>query len=459
VEFYVGDNTNSSSTNSTTQHVTGFSSQSQYWRLFVVDNYGGPAVGIRKVSFIGYTNNIVVLPFTLNNTGSYHTYYIPIGQSLIAPIQRLRFEFYQSSSSNKYQGSFGTFQIEFIRIVRAPEVHKVTGCIDIYYDSVSLQNGDPSVTSVVNLINGVLPLEYFAKQSNTLSYATTFDCPLDGGIDITVEGVNFGESARVFVGDNECIVKSLISSTTDTIICTLPSTSLSSSINSTVTVQNGVLPGLFVNFFGLFYRTNPVVPSPPLVTNIGARRVDLLWQPPGSLYNAMATTGYKIAWYQPKYRSRVGNMTVGNVTTTSIRGLNPESDYVFAVAAVSEGVIPINYANQPTDLYGRRAHSTNSLLGGFSNFTSNITTLKSDFEFTFFNANLTLNYSVSDVPISSVASQSLGPTGLYGGEGSYGLAFIGSANVENCNATRLGLGLGSGAYYIVTLLTLTLTLT
>ena len=74
------------------------------------------------------------------------------------------------------------------------------------------------------------------------------------------------------------------------------------------------------------------------VTNIGAHRVDLTWSPPSiTEFDQMTITGYKILWFRPQFRSRVSNLTVGNVTTTSIRGLEPATEYVFAIAAMSEG--------------------------------------------------------------------------------------------------------------------------
>ena len=41
-----------------------------------------------------------------------------------------------------------------------------------------------------------------------LPYATTYDCPPKGGVDITVEGRNFGPVVRIYIGDKECITKS-----------------------------------------------------------------------------------------------------------------------------------------------------------------------------------------------------------------------------------------------------------
>ena len=142
----------------------------------------------------------------------------------------------------------------------------------------------------------------------------------------------------------------------------------------------------------------------------------------------MITTGYKILWFQPKFRSQVSNITVGNVTTTSIRGLTPGTEYVFSIAGIAEGATVEKSANLPTDLYGRRDPTPNAMIGIFSSFTNVTGTLLNDFDFSFFNANQTLN-------ASSITVATYGPTGNWGGEGSYGLVLVGSANIENCNVS------------------------
>lgn len=105
--------------------------------------------------------------------------------------------------------------------------------------------------------------------------------------------------------------------------------------------QNGVLPGLFQEVPMLAYRVAPPVPHRPVITNIGAHKVDLVWKPPGiflsfspvfcflindchfpgDAFDNMYVTGYKVLWFQPAFRSMVNNITLGNVTTTSIRNL------------------------------------------------------------------------------------------------------------------------------------------
>ena len=112
------------------------------------------------------------------------------------------------------------------------------------------------------------------------------------------------------------------------------------------------------------------------------------------------------------------------MTTTSVRGLQPGTEYVFSIAAVTEGR---EYANAATDLYGRRALSEAALVGEFSTFTNVTATLAFDFDFNFFSANGTLNHT------GATSVDSLGPTGQFGSEGHYGLVLVGSANIQNCN--------------------------
>ena len=114
------------------------------------------------------------------------------------------------------------------------------------------------------------------------------------------------------------------------------------------------------------------------------------------------------------------------MTTTSVRGLQPATEYVFSIAALSEGR---EYANEATDLYGRRDPSPSALLGTFSIYTNITATLAFDFDFSFFSANSTLNHT------GATAVDSLGPTGQFGSEGHYGLVLVGSANVQNCNVS------------------------
>ena len=194
-------------------------------------------------------------------------------------------------------------------------------------------------------------------------------------------------------------------------------------------MQNGILPGLFQESPSFIYRVAPPVALAPVVMNIGAHRVDLIWNPPGNVFDNMMVTGYKILWFMPKFSGFISNLTVGNVTTTSIRGLEPATEYVFSIAAMSEGAFNEKSASLPTDLYGRRAPVPGGFIAEFSAYTNVSATTLWDFDFGVFNANMSVNSS------GSTSTNSLGPTGMFGSEGMYGLVLVGNANVQNCNVS------------------------
>jgi hypothetical protein len=194
--------------------------------------------------------------------------------------------------------------------------------LDKYYETPNYINPRYNVTTRKNFINNHLPWQDFDKNTLDLQYATTYDCPLAGGIDLQIDGINFGSRARVYIDQNECLVTSFsrsLNGRVETIKCTLPRGN--SPGEKRLRVENGILPGLFQETHNSFsYRMAPPIPDRPIVTNIGAYKVDLVWTPPGNEFDNMVVTGYKILWFRPQYPSRISNITVGNVTTTSIRG-------------------------------------------------------------------------------------------------------------------------------------------
>eukprot|EP00606_Chrysophyceae_sp_TOSAG23-5_P001108 GSChrysophyteH2.ASY1.ANO1.525.1 assembled CDS len=404
-------------------HVVGFDGHARYWRLLVINNHGGASVGIRELSLFGYDEQISVVPFDVDNTGIYKNYYVPIAPVLAGKLLRIRFELVPELTNVEVNTKLQTpgqkyregMNIDYIRIARAPEVRRVRGCLERYFDEPNMVTPYYNVTSIVNNLNENLPMRYFVKNQMPPAdypYATTYDCPTRGGVDITVEGLNMGPTARIFIGGNACPQKSFAygldpsAPRIETIVCTLPPGNPGS---AAVRVENGILPGLFqeVSFFS--YRNAPPVLLSPAFTNVGAHRIDLVWAPPGDEFDHMMTTGYKILWFEPKFPTRISNLTVGNVTTTS---------------GAFEGS-----AFLPTDLYGRRNPIDGAFIGTFSPYTNVTATVEDDFNFAFFNANSTLNHS------GSTAAASSGPTGMWGSEGSYGLVMVGSTNVQNCNVS------------------------
>jgi len=430
----------------TEQKINGFEAHSRYWRIVFVDNYGGPSIEVREINLFGIDESTIFLPFDVDNTGTYKNYYLPIFQYMRGPLIRMRMQIgndasvkVQPAMPQKHVQKGKAYReglaVDYIRIVKSPELWRIRGCLDVYYDSANLNDPKYNVTSVVTMINDHLPVFSFVKNQRSNQYATTYDCPLKGGVNVTLQGLNFGANPRIFIGGRECTVLEYAydaeaGQRVETVVCNLPPSDTPGPV--VVRVQNGVLPGLFQELSNVFsYRQAPPVPKKPVATNIGATRVDLVWEPSGAVLDHMAITGYKIIWFQPKFRSRVSNMTVTNITTSSIRGLEPGTEYVFAIAAISEGSFHERAASWATDLYGRRDIAEyDSFEGTFSDFTNITATTFYDFDFTFFSANATLNVSSLKSTINAD-----GPTGQYGGEGNYGLVMVGSANVQNCNAS------------------------
>lgn len=136
-------------------------------------------------------------------------------------------------------------------------------------------------------------------------------------------------------------------------------------------------------------------------------------------------TGYliRVRQFGSSY-DMIRELTVGNVTTTTITGLTPDTPYTFSLAPVSENVTD---KWQSFDLYGRRSLLPYAEIGSLSIETNMTSTLVWDLEFDWFDANATTNQSAQD------RRYSLGPSGVLGGEGGYGLIIVGDANIENCN--------------------------
>lgn len=468
----------------TEEHFAGFQGFARYWKLMVLDNYGGSQVGIREVYLDGYDEKVTMVPFEVDNSGAYKMYYLPIHTYFSGQLLKMRFTLLPPMSTSIIatpvpSASRENWNIDYIHIVRAPVFWKVRGCLDKYFETPSYQSPMYNVTSHVHFINGHLPIYSFTKKNLTFQYATTYDCPLSGkdtsfdtsplgqqtpdyaknsmekDVLISIEGENLGNDPRVYIGGKSCpIVHNLYNTNSGRVqelLCRLPAGDAPGL--KTVRIEHGQHPQLFYELPALSYRVAPPIPRPPQVTNFAARKVDLIWEPPGDAFAQMTVTGYKIIWFQPTHPTFVSNMTVGNITMTSVRGLQPGTEYVFAIAAIAEGH---DKAALPTDLYGRRDHFNHEegrgdgLLGSFSDYTNVTGTLSFDFTFNFFNANQSLNnsYYGSD-PFASAASSSAsqedqeyymrmnsnGPTGQYASEGGYGLVFVGAANLANCNAS------------------------
>ncbi len=118
-------------------------------------------------------------------------------------------------------------------------------------------------------------------------------------------------------------------------------------------------------------------------------------------------------------------MITGNITTTTIRGLSPNTTYEFGISGLNEDQSSNLWSN--LDLYGRRQILDDAVEGPIATIIGH--TLMYDIQFDNFDANSTQNHG----PI--IVSSSIGPTGIRSGEGHYGLVLVGHSNIQNCNAS------------------------
>ena len=240
------------------QRFTGFNGYARYWRLIVLDNYGGSGIGIRELYLDGYDETVTPVPFKIDNTGVYNNYYLPINTYLSGTLLRMRLELiYSDSAAFNPRKSGKIFReglhIDHIRVARAPEVWKVVGCLDMYYENANYENPHYNVTSYINRVNNNLPVHYFSKNNMTTQYATTYDCPLQGGVTLLLEGLNFGMHPRVTIDNIECPLLSnqvwSIEGRVQQLTCGLPP---GSSGLKRVRVESSVHPGNVLYFVSLY---------------------------------------------------------------------------------------------------------------------------------------------------------------------------------------------------------------
>ena len=249
-----------------------------------------------------------------------------------------------------------------------------------------------------------------------------------GGERITLTGSNLGtRSTVVTVGGAQCTdVQHVVPETVLT--CVLPPRNKGPFRDVEVRVTLGDYPQLYWAQKYLSYVEVTPPMQQPFLSNIGARSIDVSWFPPGDIWDHLTITGYVVAVREIGGRTATTReVTVGNVTTTTIVSLKPNTLYAVAVSSVMENQTDNEWLQ--LDLYGRRPLVPGAMvspLGPEANLTA---TLEQDFYFTYFDANKTVNHSGID------KRASLGPTGVVGGEGHYGLTMVGNANLENCNGS------------------------
>jgi hypothetical protein len=398
--------------------------------------------------------NVYVFPIQAD--GSWHIAYVDLAhrlESIGRNILRMRL-FPTISSSSDYSGqergvlsNYHTtnIQVDWIRLARHPIIYRVTGCFgDKYatnenFDNISYLIGAP----IKEKVSGG-ELEYvrtnWVRDEKKFSYASTYNCLRTGNENITIEGINFGEggidgkgaSAQVLIDNRLCShVIHDHEFPQERLTCTTPPSSFDIDEYhhqpSLVKVKNGRMPGLVGTTTKLSYALAPPIPVNAEASNIASRSIDLSWMPGGQTWQHLTYTGYVIRWRQESTLkgSWTHSMVVGNVTSTTIRDLSPNTTYMIAISGICEDQSDPEWWNS-LDRYGRRQALAGALEGRATIIHS--TTLLHDVYFPIFNSNLTQNHGAE---IKSATTR--GPTGVYGGEGHYGLIFVGSASIANCN--------------------------
>ena len=402
------------------------------------------------------------------NDNAYHTYVVPIYTKVSGNVSQFRLFpalLLENQGGDNVDRSFGSFAIDWIRVVRAPQIHKVEGCIDKYFpnnnflvgmeprehreakrsDGYYLRRGlgvgNKNVSTEIYSVNANrhnVTRTYFHRIEN-MPFGQTYNCPRSGGITILIQGTDFGEYSEqqrdgglhgmVTVAGHACEDVEIVEKQS-LLRCTLPATLYSENLERlAVRVAHLDLPPVFDEKDFLSYAVPPTrLAFPPRVSNVKAHALTLSWQPPQYVEDALTTTGYVI--YQRAEGTTVEYDEVaklGNVTSTEVIGLEANSLYSFRVAAVAEDQRE-NWQN--VDLYGRRDLLASALVGAWSDPCDPVATLGEDILLKSIDANATQNRGAIDTRTS------LSPLAQPGGEGHFGLTLVGAASIENCNQTN-----------------------
>jgi hypothetical protein len=365
---------------------------------------------------------------TVVGDGHARIMYAPIWKALQGRIALIRVvPAYASSTTQQQQqqdprGLGNTFEIEWIKVVKAPTITRVTGCLDKHFEHIHeppeafrdtllrdplTQPGENDtwfgflgstyqlealhehwLHRIVN--GGVADLHEahislnadaavhatdFRNGLPNAAYAVTYNCQRGGGDLIRIQGRNFGGSltpswsehtnaATITIGGRPCVDVSVVNAETWlecrtppvptealTSAGTTPSAVRAALDRVHVQVRNRDLDGL-IDMRPYFAY---VVPAPPVshlrATNTASRSVDLVWGIDDMpMWDALTVTGFVVQVLQesepltavPRNDGTAvvdvwsTAQVVSNVTTTTVRGLAPDTPYRFRVAPLSE---------------------------------------------------------------------------------------------------------------------------
>jgi hypothetical protein len=450
----------------------GFKAFGRFFRFYCVDNFGGDVLEVRELTLKGRDDSFVSMDFPISGDGQWHTYTLPFHTKLSGYLNQLRVypcvkaPFVRGVSEVNAYKDFMTedeikailkthqftrggetdtiepldspspllgnsFAVDWIKIAVAPTVMRVMGCsVNKYYETESFTTPlHGALVPYVHTTNNYLLSTSFTQAkwiSHEYPYSTTYNCLRAGGERVDIFGKHLGlAGSTVTIAGQLCLNLEVVVDEYH-FRCTLPAVSEHSHLRDVhVVVSQEDLP-LKHDVRYLSYQEPPPQLMTPTISNIASRSLDVSWVPPLDIWTQLTVTGYllKIRQFGSAFVME-RELVVGNTTTTTITGLLPDTTYAVSVAAVSENIT--DEAWQSFDLYGRRSLLPGAMVGALSVETNATSTLMWDVSFDWFDANATTNQSAQD------RRASLGPSGVIGGEGGYGLIIVGDANLENCN--------------------------
>lgn len=392
------------------------------------------------------TTSIIDVPFPIAGDGNWKAVYLPIeinagNMTLVGMSLEV--------TDN------GAFHVDFLRIARRPLIQIASGCSgEIHSSSSSFVKREYAIATHQIQANDAFFAERttWLHRNSSLKFGQTFNCLRSGGETIILEGEHFGQGgvlgigspAHVFIAGKPCVnVTHDVNHPQQILTCISPAMDQDLqkgmgpliSPPSMVEVRNGALAGLTD---GKPYFTYAKAPPPPIyvtTSNAASHAVDVAWAPGGDEWSQnLITTGYVLRYSRATHSSPSdwNEMLVGNITKTTIRGLEKNSLYHVSIAGLAGDQEQKGWWK--LDSYGRL--QDNSILSveisrALEGLNTTVTahTLADDISFESFDANLTQSHG----PIDS--SSSIGPSGVEDGEGHYGLALIGDASILNCNSS------------------------
>ena len=392
-------------------------------------------------------NDEISVPFSIIGDGRLRTLYSPVPIDGVDHKTLTKIEI-------ALESAHGAFHIDFLRLARRPLIQRVTGCSgEVHSSTSSFAQREYSIATDAIDVNVALSAErtVWFHRNSSLPYGQAFNCRRNGGETITIEGENFGQGglqgvgvpAHVLIAGEPCVNVTHDKHRPQQILtCVAPpmDADLQESMgplisqSSIVQVKNGALPGLADGKRYFIYAKAPPPPIHVASSNAASHAIDIAWTPGGSEWSQnMIITGYVLRWRTDKSSSSDwSEMVVGNVTKTTIRGLQANSRYYIVIAGLAGDQEKTGWWKD-LDLYGRVQDTTilsemGRALEGLNN-TISVHTLADDISFDSFDANKTQNHGAID------PGRSIDPRGIEGGEGHHGLALIGDAAILNCNSS------------------------